>query len=131
MNIITRKKLNEKNHALYNLDQPYKNPCTSAIAEHLGFLGEARYLQLLKDIVYNARKKFTVRRRNSKFKLPNTIGQIRAIASSKPEEGVIYYLIYVEGHVLLLDSTGKTVVDTDPRKRDRRKCRKIYAISKK
>jgi hypothetical protein len=40
------------------------------------------------------------------------------------------YLIHVMGHVLLLNSNGQTVVDTSPRKVDRRKVYNVVAIFK-
>jgi hypothetical protein len=40
------------------------------------------------------------------------------------------YLLHVMGHVLLLNSKGETVVDTAPRKVDRRKVYNVVAIFK-
>jgi hypothetical protein len=39
--------------------------------------------------------------------------------------------VVVRGHVLLLARDGRTLIDTDPRKRDRRAIRKVYAIFRK
>jgi hypothetical protein len=38
------------------------------------------------------------------------------------------YVIMVDHHVLMLDATGRTIVDTDPRERDARKIHKIYGV---
>ncbi len=42
-----------------------------------------------------------------------------------------YYYVSVPGHAMLLDCHGKTVVDTAPRKRDRRRVLAITKISRK
>jgi len=44
------------------------------------------------------------------------------------EQHLIAYVIRVEGHVLMIDRNGKTLVDTAPRKRDRRKVLDITGI---
>jgi hypothetical protein len=44
------------------------------------------------------------------------------------EQHLIAYVILVEGHVLMIDRNGKTLVDTAPRKRDRRKVLDIRGI---
>ena len=38
------------------------------------------------------------------------------------------YIVQVEKHVLLLNAEGITVIDTDPRKRDRRKVRGVWGL---
>jgi hypothetical protein len=38
------------------------------------------------------------------------------------------YIVQVRGHLLLIDCQGNTLVDTDPRKADRRTIRRIHAV---
>jgi hypothetical protein len=44
------------------------------------------------------------------------------------EQHLIAYVIRVEGHVLMIDRNGKTLVDTAPRKRDKRKVLDITGV---
>jgi hypothetical protein len=60
-----------------------------------------------------------------------TVGSVRKeIASYTDYTEDTMYLIQVMGHVLLLNSNGQTVVDTSPRKVDRRKVYNVVAIFK-
>lgn len=106
----------------------YKTCCTSACLAHFGIdLNGFRYSQYTKDVVAILRRKgYTVRSRLSSVKRGSTVGSVRK-QLSKLERGV--YLVEVKAHVLLLNHDGKTIVDTDPRKRDKRKIKKLYWIS--
>lgn len=74
------------------------------------------------------RNGFAVRSRRSRLPRRCTVGQARAkLAALAPGERVTYAVV-VPGHVLLLANDGRTLIDTDPRKRDRRPIRKVYAI---
>ena len=55
-------------------------------------------------------------------------GKIAAIAAAEP--AIIAFVARVDGHVLVISREGKTIVDTDPRKADRRKIKGIFAIMK-
>ena len=131
MKIELRKKWSKKSLSRYAHSMPskYKNVCVSAIANRLGILDDSRYLQCVEDLVYNLRKEYTVRSRASMFKInrKTTVSQVRKKALILTEK-VSWYLIKVDGHVLLIDSLGRVEVDTSPRKRDRRKVLKIYAV---
>jgi len=68
---------------------------------------------------------YTVRSRKSKVK-GLSVGGARKICSKISEQEssdrvIIGYMIAVPSHTLFLDPQGNTIVDTDPRQRDRRK----------
>jgi hypothetical protein len=70
-------------------------------------------------------------RKSSLLKGTRTVGSVRKeIASYTDYTEDTMYLIHVMGHVLLLNSNGQTVVDTSPRKVDRRKVYNVVAIFK-
>jgi hypothetical protein len=70
-------------------------------------------------------------RKSSLLKGTKTVGSVRrAIASYTDYTEDCMYLLHVMGHVLLLNSKGETVVDTAPRKVDRRKVYNVVAIFK-
>jgi hypothetical protein len=78
------------------------------------------------------RNGFAVRSRASRLPKGCTVGKARdKIASISDDPAGTMYIVRVESHVLLLDSDGKTVVDTAPRKRDRRKVKGILAVWKR
>jgi len=124
-----------------------KTGCTSACLEYFGITGkEFRYSQFTKDVVAILRRKgWSVRSRRSSIPKRATVGGIRnKLRALTLDEMVVAgrhgstinsrliptYLVQVEGHVLLLNGIGSTVVDTDPRKNDRRKVLRIYKIIK-
>jgi hypothetical protein len=55
------------------------------------------------------------------------VGSVRA-KLAQHSEGALSYVIRVDGHVLLLDHTGQTIIDTDARQRDKRKIINIYGV---
>ena len=113
-----------------NSENPNKNICTLAVVEALGCDAETRYLHRVKDVVYALRKRYTVRSRCSQIR-GKSVGKIRKLCeklANEVDSRTVYFLVRVEGHVLLLDRTGQTRVDTDPRKRDARKVKDFYII---
>ena len=74
------------------------------------------------------RKGYAVRSRKSKMGKASSVGQIRSKLAKLGES--CHYFVGVAGHVMLLDNQGKTVVDTDPRKRDKRAINRVYAVYK-
>jgi hypothetical protein len=75
---------------------------------------------------------WSVRSRNSALlKGTKTVGSVRrAIKDYTDYTNDVMYYIQVNGHVLLLNSNGDTVVDTAPRKVDRRRVYNVTAIFK-
>jgi hypothetical protein len=110
-----------------NKKNPNKNVCALAVAKALGVHEETRYLHSIQDVVYAARKHWTVRSRFSAVngKAGKSVGAIRNKVSELDGR---FYIVRVDGHALLLDGEGNTLVDTAPRKRDRRKVTHLYAV---
>ncbi len=75
---------------------------------------------------------FAVRSRKSKMPKKATIGACRKAISKLNESA--FYVVTVWGsnycHLMLLDSNGQTIVDTAPRKRDKRLVHTIHAVYK-
>lgn len=109
---------------------PNKNICVLAVAKALGADNETRYLHTYEDLVRALRTRYIVRSRTSNVK-GKTVGKAREkLASLADDVNAIGFIVRVQGHVMLLDSQGKTIVDTDPRKRDKRKVLNAYVIYK-
>jgi hypothetical protein len=127
-----------------NPSNPNKNVCGLAILRHLRAENLGRYCHTLPDIVYNLRKKYTVRSRMSTLAPPPISGKLRSVGFirreikahekklSKSYDGLNIithgYLVYVSSHVLFLDTNGDTIVDTAPRHRDHRKVKSVYVV---
>lgn len=108
-----------------NPDDPNRNLCAEAVARVLFADRVVRYLHTISDLVRAARTVgWTVRSRKSSVR-GKTVGAIR---SQLPKLGATYYIVRVDGHVLLLDKDGKTIVDTAPRKKDKRRITHLYGV---
>lgn len=107
-----------------NCSNPNKNVCALAVANALGVANEVRYLHEIGDIKRAAATRFNVRSRKSALK-GSTVGAIRKHCTAQKACG---FIVYVAGHVILLDAWGNTWVDTDPRKNDRRKVLGVWAL---
>lgn len=115
----------------------FKGVCVSAC---LGYFGiephQYKYTSSKRGGAYNPilgiyrRFGWSVRSRKSTLiKGSKSVGSVRkAIEGYTDYTDNVKYLIHVAGHVLLLDSNGNTIVDTDPRKVDRRKVLNVWAI---
>lgn len=116
-----------------NSSNPNKNICTTAVAKSFGVANDVRYLHTHDDIVRAVRTRFTVRSRMSSVK-GTTVGAIRKelakISKNEIKKGnrPIGFIISVAGHALALNADGTTRVDTDPRKRDKRKVFNIKIV---
>lgn len=71
---------------------------------------------------------FALRSRKSQIAPNSTVGAVRAKIRTFNDPNNAVYLIRLKDHVLLLNKNGETIVDTDTRKRDKRKIYKIHAI---
>ena len=114
----------ERRKGSNNATDPNKNVCALHVAYALGVHNKVTYLHTVADLHRAARKRFSVRSVKSMVK-GQTVGAVR---SSLAAIGAIAYIVIVEGHTLLLDNKGKTLVDTAPRSRDRRKIVKIHGV---
>lgn len=109
-----------------NKQNPRKNICAEAVARALGVSRHVRYLHFISDLVRAARVDYMVRSRMSAARARGkTVGGIRANLATL---GARYYIVRTEDHVLLLGREGQTLVDTAPRKRDRRRITHIYGV---
>jgi len=88
--------------------------------------------------VTSVRKRYTVRSRMSAFgSSVRSVGALRkkaakvaaaAVSDTGAKVNVVGFIVGVPGHVLMLDASGNTVVDTAPRKRDRRAVDGVYIV---
>jgi hypothetical protein len=108
-----------------------KTPCTSAVLDYMGIdKSKFRYSQFAHDVVRILRNNgYSVRSRKSSIPKGSTVGSCRKrLMSLGPVDAK--YMVFVKGHVLMLNVFGTTVVDTAGRKADRRKITKIYMVVK-
>jgi len=91
-----------------------------------GDIENTNYLSILN------RHGFSTRSRKSKMPKSLTIGKCRKAIAKLDEDALYFVVLHHPGycHAIVLDSTGKTVVDTDPRKRDKRKVHSIHAVKR-
>lgn len=91
-----------------------------------GSIQSKNYLSILN------RHGFSTRSRKSKMPKGLTIGACRKAIAKLDEDAVYFVIVMGKGycHAILLNSEGQTVVDTAPRKRDKRKVHTIHAITR-
>lgn len=109
---------------------PNKSVCASAVSDWFGVTNVQRYMSTIGDLVKAVRTEYTVRSRGSLVKY-KTIGAARTILENntkKKDPGAIAYIVRVPNHVILLNRFGQTLIDTDPRKRDRRLITHCYIV---
>jgi len=122
---IARTKRERSRSQSNNRENPNKNLCVLAVAKALGVADKVHYLHTIDDLTRALRTRFSVRSRKSSLPKNATVGKARLKA---PEFGAKYYVALVPGHVILLGRDGKTLIDTDPRKVDRRKVLRFYGV---
>lgn len=104
----------------------FKTICSTEVCRFFEAENEVRYLHTISDVVRAIRKKgYKVRSRLSQIKKGSTVGSTR---KQLAKLGNGFYIVRVESHVLLLSPSGTTIVDTDSRKRDRRKITHLYKV---
>jgi hypothetical protein len=102
-----------------------KTICTSAVLSSFGIHhSEFHYAEnatTVKNVL--RRKGFSVRSRKSALKVnaQTTIGQLRVAIQKIDGSTKNRYYVGVVGHAMVLNGEGKTIIDTAPRKKDRRK----------
>ena len=110
----------------------FKSVCTSTVLKHFGIdRSQYRYSQIAGDVESILRRKgYSVRSRKSQAGSVSVGGLRKKIQDGKIDlANCRRILVRVKGHVLLLDRDGNTVVDTDPRTRDRRPVLGVYIVS--
>ena len=110
--------------------------CTTAVLAAFGIRDRIRYCDSHKDVKRHLRKHgFAVRSRMSACGLLRdrrgyyavvSVGQIRERIRKLNAPATARFYVGVRGHAMLLDNTGRTIVDTAPRRRD---CRRVLHIS--
>ena len=106
-----------------------KNVCGLAVASALGVQNATRYLHTWGDLQRAIRTTWSFRSVKSALRVTcgeTSVGAMRkAIRKHDADTSLVSYVVHVQGHVLMLQRDGETLVDTDPRKRD---CRKVLAV---
>lgn len=112
-----------------NPKNPNKNICCLYVAHYLGVHNATKYLHTLDDLIRASRTRWTIRSRKSRLNCAS-VGKARQSIKRyiKRDNQVLGFIVAVRGHVLLLNYEGKTIVDTDSRKRDNRPIVEIYGI---
>jgi len=106
--------------------------CAGSVLGYFGIKGATWNNRTKKNVWADTlrRNGFAVRSRASKVKHGSTAGSIRntlaKVAADEPR--IEAFVVRVSGHVLLMDRLGRTIVDTAPRKRDRRSVLGVWAI---
>lgn len=113
-----------------------KTVCVSSVLHAIGIpvssyhsTSTPRNLNSYENVI--RRNGFALRSRSSRIGKTATVGSIRTKIQGFDDPSGTVYLVRLKDHVLLMDSQGKTLVDTDSRKRDRRKVIRLQAIWKK
>ena len=109
-----------------------KTVCTSHVLAAFGIDASAYHYsgKLAQRCAILRRHGFSARSRLSRLPKNCSVGAAREriAAQAWGDPPGTRYMIRVKGHALLLDATGRTIVDTAPRKRDRRKIIDIRAV---
>jgi hypothetical protein len=106
-----------------------KTVCTSAVLNALN-ADNWHYSQNKSDMLNILRRSgYAVRSRKSQ--LTKKIFRVSHIKNHVDRFSKLNgkFIVFVERHVLLLDENGQTIVDTDPRIRDKRKIKNIYEVA--
>ena len=109
-----------------------KTPCASAALNYFGVSGATWNNRTKKNVWKDTLRRggFSVRSRMSKMPKNASVTKCRKkLAQIAKEEPLIKgFIVCVRGHVLVVNRLGKTIVDTDPRKIDRRKVVGVTAV---
>ena len=109
--------------------------CAGAILQYFGCMGVTYNYRTGKNVYLDTlrRNGYAVRSRSSQIRKGSSVGLIRSkLAQIADKEPMIEgFIVKVTDHVLLLNRSGQTIVDTDARTRDRRKVVTVHAVWKK
>ena len=111
-----------------------KTPCATAALEYFGVQNGVTWNERTRKNVWSdtlRRAGYSVRSKMSGLlKSEKTVGAARKRLAmlSEADPSVIAFVVSVEGHVLVVNRDGETVVDTDPRRQDRRKVLALRAV---
>lgn len=109
-----------------------KNLCVLAVAQYLKVNSKSvKYLHYVEDLVIAARAKYSVWQHSHRLPKKTSVGKARKILKKQSKDfkrKIIGYIVRTDCHVLFLNPQGKTVIDTDPKLRDRRIITHIFAV---
>lgn len=110
-----------------------KTVCTSAVLAHFGVDPSAyHYSGAWGDVERILRRHgYHVRSRLSRVGRGRSVGQVRTRLARLGDDPSTLYYVGVPGHAMVMAPDGRTVVDTAPRKRDRRKVHRVFAVWRK
>lgn len=119
-----------------NSDNPNQNVCAMMVAKACGVDKNVRYLHTFSDLKRAMQTKWSFRSRKSSFKAKTVSQFSKAIKATNPPNRPQYgepkaYVVMVKGHVLLMNHKGDVIVDTSPRKADRREVLQFYGVMSK
>lgn len=108
-----------------------KTVCSTAVLAFFGIDASTfHYSQNITDILRLLRSRgYSARSRMSTVGRGTSVGRLRSRIAKHDEKG--WWLVRVPGHAMLLKWDGSTVVDTAPRKRDRRQVTHLYLVRRK
>jgi len=115
-------------------EKSFKGVCVSKCLGYLGITPDLYHSTWTKKTGNDAtnailrRFGFAVRSRKSYIAKNSTVGGIRKSIKKLNDPKDTVYFVTVRGHLLALDRNGKTVIDTAPRKNDRRRVVDIKAV---
>lgn len=111
-----------------------KTVCTSAVLAAFGIdISNYHYSDSRYDVCRILRRNgWSVRSRKSSIPRNASMGKLRAwlFKNGEYELGARYY-VGVPGHAILLSAAGETIVDTSPRRNDRRRIKHIFRVTRK
>jgi len=111
----------------------HQTPCATSVLRFFGVKGVTWNDRTKRNVWDDTMRRsgYSVRSRTSQLrKAEKTVGASRArlaeIAAKEP--AILAFVIRVQNHVLVVDRTGQTIVDTAPRRADRRAIKKVMAV---
>ena len=105
-----------------------KNVCALFAARLFRVHDRVRYLHTIDDLLRAIRKEYTTSTVTRKVR-GKTVGSVRKTLSELSKQGHgKFWVVRVKGHVIVLDSKGRTIVDTCPVKRDTREITHCHGV---
>jgi len=113
-----------------NSVNPGQNVCAHAVAYYLNVDHRVQFLHNIDDIKRAVSFEYSLRSVKTKvgwtrrMRVVDLQRKIRDRFTQDP----FYYLVWVNGHILLVDCVGETVVDTAPQRFDDRYVRGVWGL---
>ena len=108
-------------------------PCAGAVLAWFGITGTTWNERTKTNVWMNTLRRHGISLRSVKSQLRKSEQRVggarkRLAEIAMHDSTITGFIVAVHGHVLLLNTEGKTIVDTSTRQRDKRTILKIYAI---